>query len=162
VKLHQTEQIKSFNFTREERDQIWAEAKYYWQRGEKLYLEGDLVGEAIVVQKEAMEEDERRGMVEMYLETPLPVNWDNLDLYDRRDFLRGDGDPTIGKATVRRETVSNVEIWCECYCKPLADLKPADSYSIMALMEKVDGWKRTRTRKRLPIYGQQRIYVRDK
>ena len=162
VKLHQTEQVKTFSFTREERDQIWAEAKYYWQRGEKLCLEGYLVGEAVVAQKEAMEEDERRGMVELYLETPLPANWDSLDLYARRDFLRGDGDPTIGKGTIRRETVSNVEIWCECYCKPLADLKPADSYGITALMEKVDGWKRTKTRKRLPIYGQQRVYVRDK
>ena len=162
VKLHQTEQVKTFNFSQEERDQIWAEAKHYWKQGEKLYLEGPLVGEAIVAQKEAMEEDERQGMVEVYLETLLPANWDDLDLYARRDFLHGDGDPTIGKGTVRRETVSNVEIWCECYCKPLADLKPSDSYAIMALMEKMDGWKRTKNRRRLPIYGQQRVYVRDR
>ena len=162
VKLHQTEQVKTFNFSQEERDQIWAEAKHYWQQGEKLYLEGPLVGEAIVAQKEAMEEDERQGMVEVYLETLLPANWDDLDLYARRDFLHGDGDPTIGKGTVRREAVSNVEIWCECYCKPLADLKPSDSYAIMALMEKMDGWKRTKNRRRLPIYGQQRVYIRDR
>ena len=43
----------------------------------------------------------------------------------------------------------------------LSDLKPSDSYAIMALMEKVDGWKRSKTRKRMPIYGQQRVYVRD-
>ena len=160
VKLHQTEQVKTFNFSEEERDQIWAEAKHYWQQGEKLHLEGYLVGEAIEMQKDAMEEDERRGMVEMYLEKLLPANWNELDLYARRSFLHESDDPTIGKGTVRRETVSNVEIWCECFCKPLSDLRPADSFAIMALMEKVDGWKRTKNRKRMPIYGQQRVYVR--
>lgn len=29
VKLHQTDQVKTFNFTEEERAQVWAEAKYY-------------------------------------------------------------------------------------------------------------------------------------
>ena len=36
-------------------------------------LEDYLVGEAMEVQKDAMEEDERRGMVEVYLETLLPA-----------------------------------------------------------------------------------------
>lgn len=160
VKLHQTRQAKGFHISREERDQIWAEAKHYWQQGEKLYLEGDLVGEAIEIQKGAMEEDERRGMVEVYLEKLLPANWNDMDLYTRRNFLLGDDDPTVSKGTVRRETVSNVEIWCECFGKSLSDLRPSDSFAIMALMEKVDGWVRSKTRKRMPIYGQQRIYVR--
>ncbi|MBQ9030127.1 MAG: hypothetical protein IJV41_02400 [Oscillospiraceae bacterium] len=161
VKLHQTEQIKTFNFSKEDRDQIWAEAKYYYLHGEKLFLEGALVGEAAEVQKEALEEDERQGMVEVYLETLLPENWNTMDLYARREYLRCDDDPTITRGTIKRETVSNVEIWCECYGKALSDLKPTDSYAITALMQKVDGWTRTKTRKRMPIYGQQRVYVRD-
>ena len=161
VKLHQTEQVKTFEFSEADRDQIWAEAKHYYQGGEKLFLEGALVEEAAEVQKDAMEEDERQGMVEVYLETLLPENWSEMDLYARRAYLHNTDDPTITKGTVRRENVSNVEIWCECYCKPLSDLKPSDSYAIMALMEKVDGWKRSKTRKRMPIYGQQRVYVRD-
>ena len=161
VKLHQTEQVKTFEFSEEDRDQIWAEAKYYFQAGEKLYLEGALVEDAAEVQRDAMEEDERQGMVEVYLETLLPENWNDMDLYARRAYLHNIDDPTITRGSVRRETVSNVEIWCECYCKSLSDLKPSDSYAIMALMEKVDGWKRSKTRKRMPIYGQQRVYIRD-
>jgi predicted P-loop ATPase len=161
VKLHQTEQVKTFEFSEADRDQIWAEAKHYYHGGEKLYLEGALVEEAAEVQKDAMEEDERQGMVEVYLETLLPENWSDMDLYARRAYLHNTDDPTITKGTVKRETVSNVEIWCECYCKSLSDLKPSDSYAIMALMETVDGWKRSKTRKRMPIYGQQRVYVRD-
>ena len=161
VKLHQTEQVKTFEFSEEDRDQIWAEAKHYFHAGEKLFLEGALVEDAAEVQRDAMEEDERQGMVEVYLETLLPENWNDMDLYARRAYLHNIDDPTITRGSVRRETVSNVEIWCECYCKPLSDLKPSDSYAIMALMEKVDGWKRSKTRKRMPIYGQQRVYVRD-
>ena len=161
VKLHQTEQVKTFEFSEEDRDQIWAEAKHYFHAGEKLYLEGALVEDAAEVQRDAMEEDERQGMVEVYLETLLPENWNDMDLYARRAYLHNIDDLTITKGSVRRETVSNVEIWCECYCKSLSDLKPSDSYAIMALMEKVDGWKRSKTRKRMPIYGQQRVYVRD-
>lgn len=161
VKLHQTEQVKTFEFSEKDRDQIWAEAKHYFHAGEKLYLEGALVEDAAEVQRDAMEEDERQGMVEVYLETLLPENWNDMDLYARRAYLHNMDDPTITRGSVRRETASNVEIWCECYCKPLSDLKPSDSYAIMALMEKVDGWKRSKTRKRMPIYGQQRVYVRD-
>ena len=161
VRLHQTEQVKTFEFSEEDRDQIWAEAKHYFHAGEKLYLEGALVEDAAEVQRDAMEEDERQGMVEVYLETLLPENWNDMDLYARRAYLHNIDDPTITRGSVRRETASNVEIWCECYCKPLSDLKPSDSYAIMALMEKVDGWKRSKTRKRMPIYGQQRVYVRD-
>ena len=161
VKLHQTEQVKTFEFSEEDRDQIWAEAKHYFHAGEKLFLEGALVEDAAEVQRDAMEEDERQGMVEVYLETLLPENWNDMDLYARRAYLHNIDDPTITRGSVRRETVSNVEIWCECYCKPLSDLKPSDSYAIMALMEKVDGWKRSKTRKRMPIYGQQRVYIRD-
>ena len=161
VKLHQTEQVKTFEFSEEDRDQIWAEAKHYFHAGEKLFLEGALVEDAAEVQRDAMEEDERQGMVEVYLETLLPENWNDMDLYARRAYLHNIDDLTITKGSVRRETVSNVEIWCECYCKSLSDLKPSDSYAIMALMEKVDGWKRSKTRKRMPIYGQQRVYVRD-
>ncbi len=161
VKLHQTEQVKKFHFTKEERDQIWAEAKHYWENGEKLFLEGSLVGEAAEVQKDAMEEDERQGMVEVYLETLLPENWSGMDLYDRRNYLSSMDDPTRPKGTIRRETVSNAEIWCECFGKALSDLKASDSYAIIQMMSQVDGWKRTKTRKRMPIYGQQRVYVRD-
>jgi putative DNA primase/helicase len=62
------------------------------------------------------------------------------------------------KAAVERTTVSNAEIWCECYGRNLADLKPTDSYAIAALMTQIDGWKRTTRRASLPIYGRQRLY----
>ena len=107
-----------------------------------------------------MELDDRSGMVEEYLETLLPENWAGMDLYERRNYLSDRKDPTLRKGTVRRECVSNAEIWTECFGRNLSDMKPADSYAIAALMMRFDGWKRTEKVQRLPIYGRQRIYER--
>ena len=106
-----------------------------------------------------MEVDERVGMVEEYLNTLLPENWNSMDIYARRSFLSGD--PTAAKGTVTRTTVSNPEIWCECFGKNLAELKTTDSYAIAALMTQVPGWQRSATAKRLPLYGKQRVYEKS-
>lgn len=50
VKLQQQEQKKRWNFSKQVRDQIWAEAKAIWEAGETLYLEGDMIQEAEKVQ----------------------------------------------------------------------------------------------------------------
>ena len=105
VKVHQEEQTVNWTITPEERDQIWAEAKYFYENGEKLYLEGDLLQAAETAQREAMEVDERQGMVEAYLERLLPEGWDEMDLYSRREFIVEPGTHTA-QGTVRRETAA--------------------------------------------------------
>lgn len=159
IKLHQKKQKKTWNFTPEFRAQFWAEAKEIWKCGEKLYLEGDVLAEAEKMQQSAMEVDERVGMVEEYLNTMLPDDWDSMDLFQRRNYLNGSefGSPVHTAKELRTE-VSNAEIWCECFGKSLQELKPTDSYSIAALMSQIPGWERTTTIKRQPIYGRQRLY----
>ena len=159
IKLHQKKQKKTWDFTPEYRAQFWAEAKEIWKSGEKLYLEGDLLEVAEEAQQSAMEVDERLGMVEEYLNTRLPDDWADMDLFQRRNFLQGSefGMPEH-KGAVMRTEVSNAEIWCECYGKPLQELKPTDSYSIAALMAQLPNWERTTSIKRQPIYGRQRLY----
>ena len=159
IKVHQKKQKKTWSFTEEYRQQFWAEAKEIWKCGEKLYLEGDILEEAEKAQKGAMETDERVGMVEEYLNTPLPADWDDMDLFARRNYLNGSefgGTQHIG--TIARTSVSNAEIWCECLNHSLPDLKTTDSYQIAALMAQISGWERTTNIKRLPIYGRQRLY----
>lgn len=159
IKLHQKKQKKTWNFTPEYRAQFWAEAKEIWKSGEKLYLEGDLLEAAEEAQQSAMEVDERLGMVEEYLNTRLPDDWAQMDLFQRRNFLQGSefGMPEH-KGAVWRTEVSNAEIWCECYGKSLQELKPTDSYAIAALMAQLPNWERTTSIKRQPIYGRQRLY----
>ena len=63
------------------------------------------------------------GLVREYLDTLLPEKWDDMDLFERRNFLHGEdfGNPDL-KGTVRRMCVSNMEIWCECFGKERANL----------------------------------------
>jgi len=157
IKVTGESKKKSWDITDEEVLQLWAEAKYLYGRGEPLYLDADESSEALSQQIEAMESDERQGMVEEYLDTLLPKNWNSLDVYERRNFFT---DSTAAKGTVQRTAVSNAEIWSECFCRNLSELKPSDSYAIAALMTKVDGWKRTEKIRKLAIYGRQRIYER--
>jgi len=160
IKVHQEEQVKKWNFTGDERNQIWAEAKSIYESGEKLYLEGDLIKSAELAQREAMEVDERQGMVEEYLNRLLPADWDDMDIYQRRNYIADKNDPTNAVGVNVRKEVSNAEIWSECFGRNIAELKPADSYALAALMTKMPGWERTKEIRRLALYGRQRLYKR--
>jgi putative DNA primase/helicase len=163
IKVHQKKQKKSWNFDETFRAQFWAEAKEIWKSGEKLYLEGDILEEAEEAQRGAMEKDERVGMVEEYLNHELPDDWDQMDLFARRNYLNGSefGNPEHAGSHTREE-VSNAEIWCECFGKSPQELKPSDSYGIAAMMSQIQGWERTSSIRRQPIYGRQRLYRKTK
>lgn len=140
--------------------QIWAEAAEYARAGEQLYLDADLEEYAKMEQREAMEQDEREGVVREYLDMLLPANWAEMDIYQRQEFIRDRNDPTQPAGTIQRDQVSNIEIWCECFGKRKEDLRPSDSYAIAAIMVRIEGWSKPEMRRRIPVYGLQRIYVR--
>ncbi len=138
-------------------DQIWAEALVYAEDGEALFLSPELEEMAKREQAAAMESDPREGLVRQYLEILLPEKWPEMDIYARREYLRGD-DPASPKGTVVRTTVSNMEIWCECFGMPKESLKGAESFSISAMMSRIEGWKRSNELFRTKLYGPQRVY----
>lgn len=160
IKTPGTGAKKPWELTKEDVDQMWAEALVYVKQGENLFLDKDLEKYAREEQSAAMEQDDREGIVARYLEQLLPDNWDSMDAYERREFLADPEAPTAAKGTVRRTAVSNIEIWCECFGKPKGDIKSADSYAISAIMARLGGWERTNKAKKLPIYGRQRVYER--
>lgn len=67
-----------FELTQPIIDQLWAEAIAKYRDGEKLYLTGEVAAQAYVQQQEAMESDDREGIISDYLETLLPTNWDSM------------------------------------------------------------------------------------
>ena len=146
-----------WDLTQEIVDQIWAETILIAKAGEQLFLPHDLEEYAKQEQAEAMERDDREGLVMRYLDLLLPENWNEMGIHDRRDYVTNPGGLLNIPGTVRRETVSNIEIWCECFGKPKEDLKPADSYQITAIMVRIGGWEKAGS-ERLPIYGKQRVY----
>ena len=152
---------KPWQMTPEVVQQIWAEAAVLARAGEKLYLPPELEDYAKLEQRGAMEQDDREGLVLEYLDMLLPDSWPEMDIYRRREYFREPDDPTRPAGTVRRETVSNIEIWTECFGKNKEDMKPSDSYAISAIMARLQGWEKTGRAARLPIYGKQRVYTRN-
>ena len=161
VKVPGNGKYKPWDMDEDTVKQVWAEVMVYAKAGEKLYLSPELEDYAKEEQRAAMERDDREGLVQEYLDMLLPDNWDSMDVYKRRDYVRDADDPMRPDGSVRRMEVSNMEIWCECFGKAKEDMKPSDSYSIAAIMERMDGWSRTGKAKVLPIYGKQRIYRRN-
>ncbi|AKK05222.1 Virulence-associated protein E (plasmid) [Corynebacterium mustelae] len=155
---------KAWSMTDAEVDQIWAEAHHYYQQGEPLYLTGTLAHIATRQQESAIETDDRAGLVEAWLDIPLADNWENLTLTQRRQWFQtmddfGHVDDYTG-ALVRRETVTNPEIWAECWGQDPSRLRPADSYAIAAIMQKMPGWEKQGSKRKTKLYGQQRAYKR--
>ncbi|MDH4615081.1 virulence-associated E family protein [Listeria innocua] len=147
-------------------EQIWAETLMLYAKGEKLYLEGSDVELATNEQADAMESDEREGLVRSYLDTLLPDDWNALSLYERRNYLNGSefgGESRVG--TVERTIVCNMEIWCECFGRDASAMKPADSYAIAGIMKKINGWNKYQGNKNgtsnFHLYGRQRCYEKN-
>ena len=139
--------------------QIWAEVLVYVEQGEKLYLDASMETLAKAEQREAMESDEREGLVRLYLDTLLPEDWSGMDIFERRNFLHGsDFGPAQRQGTVKRASVSSMEIWCECFGKDRSNLRRSDSNEITGILKRI-GWQRAESKVRIPLYGPQYIFV---
>lgn len=142
--------------------QLWAEAKIYYEKGEKLYLDKNLKALAEEQQAEAMEEDDREGIVREYLARRLPKDWEDKSLYERRQYLNDDFGAI--NDTEEREFVCNLEIWSECFGRDPAAMEKQDSYQISAILKKINEWGTYEGArgglKYFKIYGRQRAWVK--
>jgi len=152
---------RSWQLTDEEVDQIWAETQLYVKAGEKLYLSPELEKLAEAEQREAMERDDREGLVRDYLDTQICKGWNKLVLSDRLRHLSTHKPKTKYAGCKYRMSVSNQAIWCECFKKGKTDITPLDSYAIAAIMTRIEGWSKKGRYEDDPNYGRQRIYERN-
>ena len=108
----------------------------------------------------------REGLIADYLEKLLPEDWNMMDLSQRRGYLRDD--PFMGGNRVgvnRRDVVSAVEIWAECFGKDPTTIKRSDTYDIFGMLMKIGGWVKysgnSASAQRRTPYGLQRCFVRE-
>lgn len=149
----------AWDITDEETGQIWAEVLTWYRAGEGLRLSREVSRLAEIGQEEATEQDDRAGVVELYLEELLPEGWDTMDLPARRIWLADSGRHEPG--TVRRTEVTVAEIWCECFGKNLADKRRSDSDDIVRMLRQL-GWECDGSTRRLLIYGKQKVFCKIK
>ena len=82
-----------------------------------------------------------------------------MDIFERRNFLHGsDFGPAQRQGTVKRTSVSSMEIWCECFGKDRSNLRRSDSNEITGILKRI-GWQRAESKVRIPLYGPQYIFV---
>lgn len=141
-------------------DQIWAEAKHYFDLGEKLYLSADAEAIATMEQVGHCEVDERRGVIEYYLERLLPKNWAELGVDERRMYLN---DPEkVNDKGVKRMRVCMAEIWTECLGKNKEDMSRYLTKDINDIMKSFDNWEYKPTTANFGAYGKQKYFQRKK
>lgn len=135
--------------------QLWAEAVQLYRNGEPLYLSNDAKRIAQIEQDLHREQDERLGLVQRYLDRLLPENWDELDVYDRRDFMN-----SAQEGAVQRRFVCVAELWAECLGKGREEMSRYNTKDLNELMRALPGWKARLSTKDFKLYGKQRFYER--
>lgn len=143
--------------TEEEVDQVWAEAYEMYKQGESLYMTGEEDIIAKIEQHKHSEQDERKGIIEEYLNAKYPDNWSSMDLYDRRRWLE---DPLSQAGTIQKDFVCVAEIWCECLGKEKNDMSRYNTRDINDILRSLPEWEASTSTKNFSIYGKQKYYKR--
>lgn len=148
---------------RRDRNQLWAEAVHCYKQGEPLYLSEELEAQAKQRQQDFNDDNDDPivAMLDKYLNTLLPVNWDTMDIQARRSYLR-DPDPLQAEGTVKRDKVCAAEFICEQLGKDMAD---KDYKYLCRRVSKMIGdrpeWERvSSTKHAAKLYGTQRGFRR--
>lgn len=140
-------------------DQIWAEAKHLYDVGEKLYLSREAEMIAGAEQREHCEVDDRRGIIEHFLNTPLPKGWAKKGIDERRMFFRDFADQAeSGEA--QRTRICIAEIWCECLGKDKEGMDRYKTKDLNDIMKSFPDWEYKPTTANFGEYGKQKFYQR--
>ena len=85
-----------------------------------------------------------------------------MSLRERQEYIHTEDAliPDGRNGTIRQDTVSTMEVWCECLYRDRASLKRTDSNELIGMLEKL-GWKRREKKQRIPIYGVQYVFERS-
>ena len=79
-----------------EADQLWAEAREAFKAGEHWYADEELTNLAVEAQQAHTESNELSTLINNYLNTELPAEWDDMSMEDRILFFEGYSDRKPG------------------------------------------------------------------
>ena len=151
-----------------ERDQIWAEAYYRWAHPEiygeeKLYMDSPEAAElALEAQEEHQDDSGWASQIQVYLDTLVPEDWDDMDTQDRRMWLHGRKAPLPEGEELKLQPILYVsvrQIWEDCFGGDIRYLRPQDRQEIRRIMSKMPEWEYLKTPRKLGK-GSQRCYKR--
>lgn len=157
ININQATATKNiFSDLDKEVDQIWAEAVKLFKDGEKLFLSSEAESIAKNEQSKHSEVDDRKGIVEQFLDRKLPKDWKKMDLFTRKAYLEDDK----SQGEIERDYVCIAEIWCECLGKAKEDMSRYNTRELNDLMRSLQNWEPMNSTKNFEIYGKQKYYAR--
>lgn len=144
------------DLTEDVRGQLWAEAYQRYRDHEPLYLPEDMEKEARALQQDHAEIDERKGIIEEFLNIPLPTNWHALNMEERRMyFVQRDALSPVGAS--KRDRICAVEILWECFGERLDEKTRYRTREINGILKTLPGWEPKNPTEMWP-YGNQRYF----
>lgn len=157
--VHCEEKVDFGDLTPEYVDQLWAEAFALYQAGEPLFL-GEMESATAAGERERfVEEDSLAGVIEEYLETPVPTDWWEKSPEGRAQWLsdRAHGFEAAGTEVI--DKVCSRQIWVEALGQRNVPRR-ADLLEITNAIKRLDGWTTAPGRLRIPGYGTQLTFIR--
>ena len=143
-----------------ELDQLWAEAVMRWRLGEPLYLTGEVEAMAKAEQESHREVSSKEGVIQDFIESPVPEGWLAWSLDKRRMFLNGS--PAGEVTLIPRDRICALEIWCEAFGGSPRDLRYSEAVEINDILRSMPGWEKTPGSVRFGYCGKQRGFMRKR
>ena len=164
------EKLDFDKYTTEYVDQVWAEAVHIWKESRAKYgVEGNPVLRlndaeeevAKSVRGEATEEEPLVGLIQDYLDTLVPDNWERMPVEERVNWLRNAEQGLVKPGTHRIERVCSFEIWKVLLGNTRGKMSRVESLEIAEALRKVPGWESSGAKRaRFAFFGQQRYFSR--
>lgn len=143
----------------EERGQLWAEAVVRWRLGETLHLQGSVEDAARTSQEDHREQHPWEGIIQDFIDRPVPADWQKWELNRRRMFW-GDGFHEATLELVPRDRICALEIWCEALGGDTKNMRRADTLTVNSILDRMRGWERTKNGARFGYCGLQKGFQR--
>ena len=141
-------------------DQVWAEAFTYYRKGEKWHLSDETERLAAKEQAKHTEQDFSIGLIQQFLDMPVPENWLALSLSQRLDFYQAQQDG-LEEGTMLRDRICALEIWQELFRGRPKDFNRARAREINATLRQLENWTLCSSAECGKIYGRQRGFMRS-
>ena len=142
-------------------DQIWAEAVVMWRLGtEPLYLSSELEMEARRMQEEHREASAWEGIIQEYLDTPIPDTWYDMSLEAMRLWWTDRRQHEFDDDLVVRDRVCATEVWQVCLNGAVMYQKKSVSAEINSVLRNAEGWSE-KSLIRMGPFGRQRGFLKD-
>lgn len=142
-----------------ERDQILAEAKMIHESGEQLHLPKEIEEMAALIQQEFVIQDAWADVVLNYLEIVLPLHWNTMKDYEKKDYIEKNQNLIHGSN--KRKLIATEIIWTECLNGRIENLTPSISGRIRDIMAQTQGWTAFENPRQMYGYGKKRGWQRE-